>query len=271
MGSHPNLLSLTPFTLMAELKMKQYRKLQSLGAEPIPRPSDINFADNLSLQKTPGRHHRPEFRECGTYLHPNLIAYRLRVAKDRIKRFDAMIATDTEMKKYSSNRTILEDNVRTEQKNLRETINGKTPIGKILRSEERDYPYRIVGMDYVSILEDFEEAEAEDHDVQVTIQKPEIVDETVEERTVIDVTDSPVNPNASWEEVQAMSDRDMREFCRAIDLDVHHATGRDKRLEAIREKLLGAEPVNPNEPDDVAKAAAAATSTPREDLSSDDE
>lgn len=245
--------------------MKQYRKLQASGAEPIPRPSEINFGDNEVLQKSPGRHHLPEFQECGTYFHPNLVANRLRVAKDRLKRFDEMKSSEAEQKKYGNNRDTLLANIEEEKSNLKQTLTGKNAIGKILRGGGQGYPYRIVGMDYASILEDFEEGTKDDFDVQVKVPTPvEVINEepeTKEERPA-DII--------GWNEIQEMSDPELIDYMAKVGCKVHPATGRVKRLEAIR-AFIEEEPVNLGEPDVVAKAESAAKAKPGEDLSSDED
>jgi|TARA_Y100000310_G_scaffold19478_1_gene19106 hypothetical protein len=266
-----------PHLKMAELKMTQYRRLQALGAEPIPLPSEINFSSKEQLQKSSeadgmgrGRHHLPEFRSCGTYLHPNLIAYRLRVAKDRLKRYDGMLASETEMAKYENSRQGLLDDIKDEQTNLRATLTGKTPIGKILRSGEHNYPYRVVGMDYASILEDFEDSDKENHDIEVDLPPPAVSPTASPEAAQTPPEEERTATAKSWTEINALSDAELKEYMTLNGIKVHPATGREKRLAAIRTSL-GEEKVNPDEPDLVTKAAAAEKVTPSEDLSSDDD
>ncbi len=71
---------------MSNITHDQYQKLSAMGKAPINLPADIYFAGNITLQKSPGVHHRPEFRQTGTYYHPLLVAQREREAKDAAKR-----------------------------------------------------------------------------------------------------------------------------------------------------------------------------------------
>ncbi len=79
--------------------MERFMQLQEMGREPISLPEDINFGGNETLQKTPGNHHRPQFRKTGTYNHPSLKAYRKRVAMDRAKRLINNKMTEVELRK----------------------------------------------------------------------------------------------------------------------------------------------------------------------------
>lgn len=83
---------------MSELSHKQYLNLQAMGREPISLPAEIYFAGNEILQKSPGGHHLPQFRETGTFNHPSLKAQRKRVAMDKAKRILNMKMTEVELR-----------------------------------------------------------------------------------------------------------------------------------------------------------------------------
>lgn len=84
---------------MAQLTYDRAQQLEEMGRKPISLPADIFFGGNELLQKTPGPHHRPEFRTTGTYNHPNLVEYRKRVAVDRANRFLGGTMSKTELQK----------------------------------------------------------------------------------------------------------------------------------------------------------------------------
>lgn len=79
--------------------MERFNLLQEMGREPINLPADIYFAGDEILQKTPGNHHRPEFRKTGTYNHPNVRKQRQRVAQDRATRLINGKMTEVELRK----------------------------------------------------------------------------------------------------------------------------------------------------------------------------
>lgn len=85
--------------MCAKLTMERYQKLEEMGRAPISLPSDIFFGGNEILQKTPGNHHRPQFRKTGTFNHPSIRAYRKRVAIDRANRLKKNKMSEVELRK----------------------------------------------------------------------------------------------------------------------------------------------------------------------------
>lgn len=84
---------------MSKLTITQYEKLRDMGKEPIHLPADIFFGGDERLQKTPGAHHRPEFRKTGTYMHPSVVENRRRVWTDRAKRLVKGKMSEVELRK----------------------------------------------------------------------------------------------------------------------------------------------------------------------------
>lgn len=74
-------------------------QLQEMGREPISLPEKIFFGGNETLQKSPGNHHMPQYRQTGTYNHPAVRQYRKRVAMDRAKRLINNKMTEVELRK----------------------------------------------------------------------------------------------------------------------------------------------------------------------------
>lgn len=70
-----------------------------MGKRPISLPADIFFGGDERLQKTPGAHHRPEYRKSGTYDHPNVVEWRQRVWTDRAKRLVKGKMSEVELRK----------------------------------------------------------------------------------------------------------------------------------------------------------------------------
>jgi len=81
---------------MSKLTYDRVQQLEKMGRPPIELPAEIFFGGNEKLQKTPGRHHLPQYRETGTYNHPNLVAHRKRVAGDRVQRLANSKMSDVE-------------------------------------------------------------------------------------------------------------------------------------------------------------------------------
>jgi hypothetical protein len=79
--------------------MERFMKLQEMGREPIALPEQIYFAGNITLQKTPGNHHLPQYRKTGTYNHPALRAMRKREALDMAKRLINNKLTEVSLRK----------------------------------------------------------------------------------------------------------------------------------------------------------------------------
>lgn len=84
---------------MSEIKHAQFLKLQAMGKEPLNLPAEIYFAGNEELQKRPGAHHLPQYRQTGTYNLPAVKEMRKRVAMDRAKRLINMKMTEVELRK----------------------------------------------------------------------------------------------------------------------------------------------------------------------------
>lgn len=83
---------------MSELSHKQFLHLQAMDRTPIALPAEIYFGGNEILQKTPGAHHLPQYRQTGTYHLPQLKEWRKRVAMDRAKRLLNMKMSETELR-----------------------------------------------------------------------------------------------------------------------------------------------------------------------------
>lgn len=125
-GGHIEYLFPYQFTLMATIRYETYKKLKEMGREPIDLPADINFAGDITLQKKKGRHHKMEFRNTGTYYHPNLCAQRLREAEDRLKRFQDMKISNTELKLYGDDENKLSADVDKAFAEYKAVLSGDT-------------------------------------------------------------------------------------------------------------------------------------------------
>lgn len=138
---------------MSNLKYSQFLKLRAMDREPIDLPSNIYFAGNVTMQKSHctndmckpgackcggGMHHLPEFQKTGTYWHPNLAAWRLRVAKDRLDRAQKNQASETELRKSGGSMEQMNETIKQYTKELEDVLSGKNPEANLLFEKEME-------------------------------------------------------------------------------------------------------------------------------------
>lgn len=83
---------------MSQISHDTYLRHEAKGRTPISLPAEVFFSGDTRLQKSPGAHHLPQYRNTGTYNLPALKEYRKRVAMDRAKRIIGMKMSEVELR-----------------------------------------------------------------------------------------------------------------------------------------------------------------------------
>ncbi len=214
---------------MAHVTETQRKKLLELGRPPIELPAEIFFGGNESLQRAPGRHHLPQYQKTGTYMHPNLVKHRLRVAEDQLKRALEMKMSETERKLLGGgDPAMLKANVDKYKKEWLEVI------GKEMQMEIQEKTEELSSLNSMPVDMDLDLTVAINESIKTASSKP-----------------LPTSGVAETINVQKKKG------------------GRPPKKKPVAQELLKETPDDPGEPDVVAKAQMAAMARPSDDLTSD--